>query len=66
MLGCASSESPIVSPANSRRCHVVKENPFAADTDYDADYYPADDADCRIEAELQELGGRMIGSVLDF
>jgi len=66
VLGCASSESPIVSPANSRRCHVVKENPFAADTDYDADYYPADDADCRIEAELQELGGRMVGSVLDF
>jgi hypothetical protein len=35
---------------------IVRENPFATN----------DDDDDRIEAELQALGGRMVGSILDF
>ena len=42
----------------------VKENPFAVESMNAKN--DNDDADYRIEAELQELGGQMIGSVLDF
>ena len=48
---------------NGGRRNLVKENPFAVESDNAGN---ADDAECRIEAELQELGGRMIGSILDF
>jgi len=41
--------------AASQRPHV-KENPFAS----------SDDDEDQIEAELQELGGQMVGSILDF
>jgi len=52
----------------------LKENPFASESDNNhsnklngtTNGNGTDDADGRIEAELQELGGRMIGSVLDF
>jgi hypothetical protein len=46
-------------------CNPVKENPFASDeSDYNNNQNsPADD---QIEAELQELGGQMVGSILDF
>lgn len=37
----------------------VKENPFATSSD-------DDDVDEKIEADLQELGGQMVGSILDF
>ena len=42
----------------------LSSHPFA----YDETQYPGllDDEESRIEAELQELGGKMIGSVLDF
>ena len=39
---------------------LVKENPFAGERGNTSE------AECRIEAELQELGGQMIGSILDF
>lgn len=42
---------------NSPPTHHVKENPFD-DND--------DEMESRIEAELQELGGQMAGSILDF
>lgn len=45
---------------NGMKGNRVKDNPFAADKGN------PNEAECRIEAELQELGGRMIGSVLDF
>lgn len=43
----------------------VKENPFADDDNYDNNRN-SDDAEGRIEAQLQELGGQMVGNVLDF
>jgi len=39
--------------------HHVKENPFATSSD-------DDEYDEKIEADLQELGGQMVGSILDF
>jgi hypothetical protein len=46
-------------PSTSFRSHPhVKENPFAASD--------GEDDEEQIEAELQELGGRMVGSILDF
>jgi hypothetical protein len=47
--------SAVASPMRRAR---LKENPFAASDE--------DDEEEQIEADLQELGGRMIGSVLDF
>lgn len=52
-----SKTTPTSNPLSGIQRNLVKENPFAEH---------ADEAECRIEAELQELGGRMIGSVLDF
>jgi len=46
--------SPPFRPKEGPVYHV-KENPFASDDDDD-----------QIEAELQELGGQMVGSILDF
>jgi hypothetical protein len=46
-------------PSMSFRSHPhVKENPFASSD--------GEDDEEQIEAELQELGGRMVGSILDF
>ena len=39
--------------------HHVKDNPFATSSD-------DDEYDEKIEADLQELGGQMVGSILDF
>ena len=50
------------SPSGSIPFGTVKENPFAPDHTVN----PFDDSDSQIEAELQELGGRMAGSILDF
>lgn len=53
-------DSTIVSPPPLRSKHrYLRENPFAICSDEEADVD-------QIEAELQELGGRMVGSVLDF
>ena len=44
-------------PSNSQgSSSTVKDNPFASDTV----------SDSQIEADLQELGGQMAGSILDF
>jgi hypothetical protein len=49
------------SPSGSIPFGTVKENPFAPDyNSYQADL------DSQIEADLQELGGQMAGSILDF
>ena len=40
---------------------IVKENPFAQDT-----FNHREDSEEKIEADLQELGGQMAGSILDF
>ena len=44
---------------HSQHSSHVKENPFAASSD-------DDDVDEKIAADLQELGGQMVGSILDF
>jgi hypothetical protein len=49
------------SPSGSIPFGTVKDNPFAPD--YDSDQA---DLDSQIEADLQELGGQMAGSILDF
>jgi hypothetical protein len=49
------------SPSGSIPFGTVKENPFAPD--YNSDQA---DLDSQIEADLQELGGQMAGSILDF
>ena len=41
-------------------------HPFAYAYDYSQQQEAIDDEESRIEAELQELGGKMVGSVLDF
>jgi hypothetical protein len=46
--------SQFVTQQHSSYGNVVKENPFA------------DSCDSKIEAEMQELGGQMAGSILDF
>lgn len=55
---CSPPASPFavqfVSQPHTVYGNVVKENPFA------------DSSDSQIEAELQELGGQMAGSILDF
>ena len=48
------------SPRTHHRPPYVKDNPFATSSDDD------DDVDGKIAAELQELGGQMVGSILDF
>jgi hypothetical protein len=50
------------SPAGSLGYGVVKENPFAPDTVTET----TRGSDEQIEADLQELGGQMVGSILDF
>ena len=57
----------------SPRSGRIKENPFASDdsngyysTSTSTNAAGNEEADSRIEAELQELGGQMVGSVLDF
>jgi hypothetical protein len=50
------SSSPMV---HSMGGHHVRENPFALSSDEEADVD-------QIEAELQVLGGQMVGSILDF
>ncbi|CAB9507560.1 expressed unknown protein [Seminavis robusta] len=60
------SESPMMMMMSAP---VNQKNPFAGDTsnkNNNGVASNADEVECRIEAELQELGGRMIGSVLDF
>lgn len=53
--------NPQYSPAGSIPYGAtIKENPFAAESNYQADL------DSQIEADLQELGGQMAGSILDF
>jgi hypothetical protein len=61
----AATGIPFGEPAHGWKCHEtttnhhqLKENPFASSCS-------ADEED-RIDAELQELGGRMVGSILDF
>jgi hypothetical protein len=58
--------SPHFSSINPVASHfpVAMTHPFAYDEYQDP--FMVDDEDSRIEAELQELGGKMIGSVLDF
>jgi hypothetical protein len=53
--GTSSAPSAFMMTMN-QNSPVVAKNPFAGDSN---------EVDWRIEAELQELGGRMIGSVLD-
>lgn len=52
---------PVLKPPSTR---YLASHPFA----YDENQYEGamDEEESRIEAELQELGGKMIGSVLDF
>jgi hypothetical protein len=53
--------NPQYSPAGSIPFGTtVKENPFAPEANEQADL------DSQIEADLQELGGQMAGSILDF
>lgn len=52
------------SPAGSLSYGGVKENPFAPDTVSEATATRGSDE--QIEADLQELGGQMVGSILDF
>jgi hypothetical protein len=53
--------NPQYSPAGSIPYGTtVKENPFAPEANEQADL------DSQIEADLQELGGQMAGSILDF
>jgi hypothetical protein len=58
--------TPQFSSMNPSASHfpVATTHPFAYD-EYQQPFM-VDDEDSRIEAELQELGGKMIGSVLDF
>ena len=52
------STAPSSSTKKKKRSTKLKENPFA-------DEEEEDDVSV-IEAELQELGGQMVGSILDF
>ena len=63
-MGNAATSTGDVSSRKDGHRSAVQENPFAVESMYTNTNY--DDADYRIEAELQELGGQMIGSVLDF
>ena len=51
------------SPSGSIPFGTVKENPFAPDVNPTNDQA---ESDSQIEADLQELGGQMAGSILDF
>ena len=49
--------SPMIHNYQYQHGSLVRDNPFATSDDDDDD---------QIEAELLELGGQMVGSILDF